>query len=67
MSKSTDMSNMLKQRPWLGQYPEGVPADIDETQYESLVELLEESFKKTPEAPLTVSWVKTPLLPKPIV
>ena len=46
MSKSTDMSNMLKQRPWLGQYPEGVPADIDETQYESLVELLEESFKK---------------------
>ncbi|MBP7115827.1 MAG: long-chain-fatty-acid--CoA ligase [Polaromonas sp.] len=37
---------MLKQRPWLGQYPEGVPADIDETQYESLVELLEESFKK---------------------
>ena len=46
MSESTDMSNMLKQRPWLGQYPEGVPADIDETQYESLVELLEESFKK---------------------
>ncbi|MBK6367818.1 MAG: long-chain-fatty-acid--CoA ligase [Polaromonas sp.] len=36
----------MKQRPWLGQYPEGVPADIDETQYESLVELLEESFKK---------------------
>ncbi|HMS26940.1 MAG TPA: long-chain-fatty-acid--CoA ligase [Burkholderiaceae bacterium] len=36
----------MKQRPWLGQYPEGVPADIDETQYASLVELLEESFKK---------------------
>ena len=46
MSDSTDMSNMLKQRPWLGQYAKGVPADIDETQYESLVELLEESFKK---------------------
>ncbi len=46
MSESTDMSNMLKQRPWLGQYPKGVPADIDETQYESLVQLLEESFKK---------------------
>ena len=46
MSESTDMSNMLNQRPWLGQYPKGVPADIDETQYESLVELLEESFKK---------------------
>ncbi|HRH04257.1 MAG TPA: long-chain-fatty-acid--CoA ligase [Burkholderiaceae bacterium] len=36
----------MKQRPWLGQYPKGVPADIDETQYESLVQLLEESFKK---------------------
>ncbi len=46
MSQSNDMSSMLKQRPWLGQYPEGVPADIDETQYASLVELLEESFKK---------------------
>src|SRR5947199_9165676 len=31
---------------WLKQYPAGVPADIDLTQYSSLVELLEESFKK---------------------
>jgi long-chain acyl-CoA synthetase len=34
------------ERIWLKQYPAGVPADIDLTQYESLVELLEESFKK---------------------
>ena len=33
-------------RIWLKQYPAGVPADIDETQYSSLVELLEESFTK---------------------
>src|SRR3979490_1763112 len=34
------------ERIWLKQYPAGVPADIDLTQYSSLVELLEESFKK---------------------
>jgi long-chain acyl-CoA synthetase len=34
------------ERIWLKQYPAGVPADIDLTQYESLVELLEESFSK---------------------
>jgi long-chain acyl-CoA synthetase len=34
------------ERIWLKQYPAGVPADIDPTQYASLVELLEESFAK---------------------
>lgn len=34
------------ERIWLKQYPAGVPADIDVNQYPSLVELLEESFKK---------------------
>ncbi|MEH2514667.1 long-chain acyl-CoA synthetase [Bradyrhizobium sp. AZCC 1610] len=34
------------ERFWLKQYPAGVPADIDVTQYSSLVELLEESFAK---------------------
>jgi len=34
------------ERIWLKQYPAGVPADIDITQYSSLVELLEESFAK---------------------
>ncbi len=32
-------------RPWLGAYPSGVPADIDVAQYASLVHLLEESFR----------------------
>src|SRR6202046_3418874 len=34
------------ERIWLKQYPAGAPADIDVTQYSSLVELLEESFAK---------------------
>src|ERR1700744_2576007 len=37
---------MTMERIWLKQYPAGVPADIDVTQYSSLVELLEESFAK---------------------
>src|SRR6058998_3199324 len=34
------------ERIWLKQYPPGVPADIDVTQYASLVDLLEESFAR---------------------
>jgi long-chain acyl-CoA synthetase len=33
------------ERIWLKHYPAGVPADIDPSQYSSLVELLEESFR----------------------
>lgn len=33
-------------RIWLRQYPAGVPADIDASQYASLIELLEESFAR---------------------
>jgi len=33
-------------RFWLKNYPKGVPADIDIHQYDSLLELLEEAFKK---------------------
>ena len=34
------------ERPWLKAYPAGVPADIDASQYPSLVALMEESFHK---------------------
>ena len=34
------------ERPWLRAYPAGVPADIDASQYPSLVALMEESFEK---------------------
>jgi long-chain acyl-CoA synthetase len=33
-------------RPWLNAYPAGVPADIDTSQYTSLVQLMEASFQK---------------------
>ena len=33
-------------RPWLKSYPPGVPADVDASQYPSLVALMEESFQK---------------------
>jgi long-chain acyl-CoA synthetase len=36
----------MNNRPWLSAYPEGVPADIDASQYASLVQLMEESFQK---------------------
>jgi long-chain acyl-CoA synthetase len=36
----------MNQRPWLNAYPQGVPADVNVTQYQSLVELLDSAFKK---------------------
>lgn len=36
----------MSDRPWLSAYPPGVPADIDASQYTSLVALMEESFRK---------------------
>ena len=33
-------------RFWLKNYPQGVPADIDAGQYKSLIQLLDEAFKK---------------------
>ena len=36
----------LSARPWLHHYSPGVPADIDPSQYVSLVQLMEESFQK---------------------
>ena len=37
---------MTEERFWLGSYPEGVPTDIDASQYESLVDLMADSFAK---------------------
>ena len=36
----------MTDRIWLKSYPPGVPADLDTSQYPSLVALMEESFKK---------------------
>ena len=36
----------MTDRIWLKSYPEGVPADVDVTQYDSLVALMAQSFKQ---------------------
>jgi long-chain acyl-CoA synthetase len=46
----SDMSE-LSDRPWLSSYSPGVPADIDPSQYASLVQLMEESFQKYASRP----------------
>ncbi|MHB1124921.1 MAG: long-chain-fatty-acid--CoA ligase [Ramlibacter sp.] len=40
------MSAATTDRPWLAAYPAGVPADIDTSQYTSLVQLMEDSFRQ---------------------
>ena len=42
----SDMSDLVANRPWLSSYSPGVPADIDPSQYASLVQLMEEAFQK---------------------
>jgi long-chain acyl-CoA synthetase len=44
------MNASTTDRPWLSAYPPGVPADIDASQYTSLVALMEESFSKNASA-----------------
>ncbi|WP_077033468.1 long-chain-fatty-acid--CoA ligase [Pelomonas sp. KK5] len=39
-------SSASSPKPWLRSYPEGVPAEVDYKVYGSLVELLEEAFRK---------------------
>ncbi|MBN4836518.1 AMP-binding protein, partial [Enterobacter hormaechei] len=39
---------------WLQSYPPGVPADIDPTQYDSLVSLLEQAFRRSAHDPVSV-------------
>lgn len=41
----------MMNRPWLSAYPEGVPADIDTSAYVSLVELMQDSFKRYGDRP----------------
>ena len=41
----------MSDRPWLSAYPPGVPATIDPSQYQSLVQLMEESFRKYADRP----------------
>jgi long-chain acyl-CoA synthetase len=47
----SDPTPAVVNRPWLGAYPAGVPADIDVAQYPSLVHLMEESFGRYASRP----------------
>jgi len=46
-------------KPWLKNYPEGVPHEIDLSHYSSLVEIFEESFKRYPTRIVLESMGKT--------
>jgi long-chain acyl-CoA synthetase len=41
----------MTDRIWLKNYPPGVPSDIDVTRYSSMVDMMEESFKKFADRP----------------
>ena len=42
---------MSEQRPWLKNYPKGVPANIDPNEYSTLVQMFEEVFEKYKKLP----------------
>ena len=42
---------MTDQRPWLKNYPKGVPANIDADAYPSIISIIEESFNKYADLP----------------
>ena len=50
---------MNSAKPWLKNYPEGVPHEIDLSHYSSLVEIFEESFKLYPNRIVLESMGKT--------
>lgn len=50
---------MSEQRPWLTNYPTGVPANIDPSKYENLVEFLEHCFEKYRNNPAFTCMDKT--------
>jgi long-chain acyl-CoA synthetase len=41
----------MMNRPWLSAYPDGVAADVDTSAYASLVELMQDSFKRYGDRP----------------
>ena len=52
------MDAKVAARPWLAQYPEGVPADIDATSLGSLVDIFHESITKYADRPAFESFGK---------
>ena len=50
---------MNDNRPWLKNYPSGVPSNINPDEYNSLIEMIEETFKKYPKLPAFTCMGKT--------
>lgn len=44
----------MQQKPWLKNYPPGVPHEVRPEQYASLTQMLEESFRRHAERPVSV-------------
>ncbi len=51
--------NVYEERPWLKNYPQGVPANINPDSYATVVEMLEESFQKYSNLPAFACMGKT--------
>ncbi len=50
---------MTEQRPWLTNYPSGVPANINPDEYSNLMAMLEEAFEKYKSKPAFINYGKT--------
>jgi long-chain acyl-CoA synthetase len=50
---------MSKERPWLEQYQDGIPAEIDVDSYRSVVAVLEEAFVKFRDRPAFTNFDRT--------
>jgi long-chain acyl-CoA synthetase len=51
--------SMSNERPWLTSYPDGVPTEIDVSQYPSVTAVLEESFQRFADHPAFANFGKT--------
>ena len=47
------------ERPWLKQYPAGIPANINPDEYSRLIDMIDETFKKYPTRPAFTCMGKT--------
>ncbi len=47
------------EKPWLQHYPAGIPANIDPSQYDRVIDMVEESFQKFAEQPAFIFMGKT--------
>ncbi len=56
MMSQTERHDPYAQRPWLASYPEGVPADIDDAEYSTLVDMFNASVAAYADRPAMQSF-----------